>query len=401
VSINGVGLREAAALGLYTIVGVPPELAVLIPIVGFSVEMAISSVGGVFLLLRKPDYAPVIRVEQADREQILSAQIEHVPEGEWPKLGRGLSLGASAGVFAGLVVGLGEALAIVATGHGRAEPDVWAYAALSYGLVVGALGMLSGGALALSGRLMARRAVPEPEALGHMTASAAAFFGAVIAAFRVQRDVFHEELVWKSSMGILVLACTLAAAAVVYALFFFAMRALSSARSGARFVRPLSALGVLAVTCGLTAALARGRVDDTAPAPAQKAPSGAGNVLFVVVDTLRADHLASYGYSAGRTPHLDAFARDAVRFEHAYANASWTRPSFATLMTGRYASSHGVMSKAASLPDEALTIAEAFRAGGYTTQGVVTNYNVAPFFNFQQGFDTYHYLAPNFLFGAR
>jgi arylsulfatase A-like enzyme/uncharacterized membrane protein YbhN (UPF0104 family) len=400
VSINGVGLREAAALGLYTIVGVPPELAVLIPIVGFSVEMAISSLGGVVLLLRKADYAPVIRVEQAEREQINSELIEHVPEAEWPRVGRGLALGASAGVFAGLFVGLGEALAIVVTGHGRAEPDVWAYAALSYGLCVGLLGVISGGLLAFTGRLMARRAIAEPDALGHMTGSAAAFFGAVIGAFRVQRDVFHEELVWKSVSGLTVIVCVLGGAAVVYGLFFFGMRALSSSKGGARFAGPASAIGVLVLTCGLTAALARSHVDEVAAKPSAPAPSGAGNVLFVVVDTLRADHLTSYGYTAGKTPSLDAFARDAVRFEHAYANASWTRPSFATLMTGRYASSHGVMSKAASLPDEALTVAEAFRAGGYTTQGVVTNYNVAPFFNFQQGFDTYHYLAPNFLFGA-
>ena len=123
-------------------------------------------------------------------------------------------------------------------------------------------------------------------------------------------------------------------------------------------------------------------------------------MLFVVVDTLRADHLPVYGYSAGKTPRLDGFARDALRFEQAYANASWTRPSFASLLTGRYASSHGVMSKAASLPDEATTIAEAFGAAGYHTGGIVTNYNVAPFFNFDQGFDEYHYLAPHFLFGA-
>jgi arylsulfatase A-like enzyme len=58
------------------------------------------------------------------------------------------------------------------------------------------------------------------------------------------------------------------------------------------------------------------------------------------------------------------------------------------------------MSKSSSLPDEADTIAEVFARAGYATGGVVTNYNIAPFFNFQQGFDDYHYLAPNFLFGA-
>jgi arylsulfatase A-like enzyme len=122
--------------------------------------------------------------------------------------------------------------------------------------------------------------------------------------------------------------------------------------------------------------------------------------LFIVVDTLRADHLPGYGYQKGKTPHLEAFARDAVRFEQAFANASWTRPSFASMLTGRYASSHGVMSKEAALPDAAVTLAESFKQAGYVTGGVVTNFNVAPFFNFQQGFDEYVYITPDFLFGA-
>jgi arylsulfatase A-like enzyme/uncharacterized membrane protein YbhN (UPF0104 family) len=399
VSINGVGLREAAAVGLYTIVGVPAEVAVLIPIVGFSVEMVISSIGGVFLLLRKSDYAPVIRVDDAEREEFISAQIERVAEAEWPKLGRGLSLGANAGIFAGLFIGLGEAAAIVHAGNGRAEADVWAYGSVSYGLALALLGAATGLGLALSGRLMQRRAMSEPEALGHMAGAAAAFFTLVIGAFRVQRDVFHEELSWKSGQGALVLLAALVAAALVYALFFFVLRSLAKS-GGASVARPLFALFVLALTAGITGAWAQRSEAAPGSQASGTAAAGAGNVLYIVVDTVRADHLPLYGYGAGKTPHLDAFARDAVRFEHAYANASWTRPSFATLLTGRYASSHGVMSKSAGLPDEALTLAEAFRMGGYATMGVVTNYNVAPFFNFQQGFDAYRYLAPNFLFGA-
>jgi arylsulfatase A-like enzyme len=119
-----------------------------------------------------------------------------------------------------------------------------------------------------------------------------------------------------------------------------------------------------------------------------------------VVDTLRADHLPAYGYGAIQTPHLDAFAKDAIRFDQAFSNASWTRPSFASLMTGRYPSSHNTMQKSDSLPDGLVTLAEAMQQGGYTTLGVVTNYNVAPFFNFQQGFDEYRYLTPDFVLGA-
>jgi arylsulfatase A-like enzyme len=123
-------------------------------------------------------------------------------------------------------------------------------------------------------------------------------------------------------------------------------------------------------------------------------------VLFIVVDTLRADHLPAYGYRNVKTPHLDALAQDGIVFEHFFANASWTRPSFASILTGRYPSSHRTASKSASLPDEIVTLPEALQDAGYTTLGIATNYNVAPFFNFHQGFDSYHYLEPSFVLGA-
>jgi arylsulfatase A-like enzyme/uncharacterized membrane protein YbhN (UPF0104 family) len=408
ISINGVGLREAAAVGLYTIVGVPPELSVLIPIVGFSVEMAISALGGLVLLARREDYAPVILVEDEGREEAVRAQIERVPAADWPRVGRGFAVGLGAGLVAGLLVGLGEAWAIVVASHGQAESDVWFFGALTYGVICGVLGALGGGTLAFSGRLMQRRAVPEETAFAHLTGLFAAVFGFVIGLFRVQRDVYQEELVFKSVQGVLVLLSAFAAAVALYALLFYALRSLVARNPTRLVLRPLGSLGLAALAIGisLAASLFSGEraaafKDSRTEQPARVAAGGAsGNVLYIVVDTLRADHLPSYGYAAGVTPHIDAFARDAVRFEHAYANASWTRPSFATLLTGRYASSHGVMSKASSLPDAADTIGEVFSRAGYTTGGVVTNYNVAPFFNFQQGFEEYRYLAPDFLFGA-
>ncbi|HEX5661731.1 MAG TPA: sulfatase-like hydrolase/transferase [Polyangiales bacterium] len=400
ISINGVGLREAAAVGLYTIVGVPPELSVLIPIVGFSVEMAVSSLGGLILLARRADYAPVITVEDAGREDQVRAQIERVPEHEWPDLPSGIGIGLSAGLLSGLLVGLGESWAIAAASHGRADSDVWAFGVLSYALVLGGLGGLGGGVLAFSGRWMQRRKVPEAVAFAQLTATALALFGFVIGLFRVQRDVYQEELVLKSAEGLMVLGSALAGALVLWAVAYFTLRALATAYP--RAMSPVNYGGlVLAVAViALVAARLGGSQELTGQSTAKAPATTGGNVLYIVVDTLRADHLPGYGYSAIQTPALDAFAKDAVRFEHAYANASWTRPSFASLMTGRYASSHGVMSKSSGLPDEAETIAEVFSRAGYTTGGVVTNYNIAPFFNFQQGFDEYHYLAPNFLFGA-
>ena len=96
ITPNGVGLREMTAVGLYAAVGLPADQAVLIPIVGFSVDMAVSSIGGLLLLLRRADYAPAIRVEDAEREEVIQARIERAPPQDWPLIGRGAALGFSA-----------------------------------------------------------------------------------------------------------------------------------------------------------------------------------------------------------------------------------------------------------------------------------------------------------------
>jgi arylsulfatase A-like enzyme len=70
--------------------------------------------------------------------------------------------------------------------------------------------------------------------------------------------------------------------------------------------------------------------------------SGAPNVLVIVVDTLRADHVSSYGYSRPTTPNLDRIARQGVLFQNAISPSSWSLPSHVSLVTGRYLFEHGV-----------------------------------------------------------
>jgi len=402
ISINGVGLREAAAVGLYTIVGVPAALAVLVPIVGFTVEMAISSFGGLILLSRRAGYHPEIEVENPELEGELAKELEHV-EVELPRSGRGLVLGLSAGLLAGLVVGVSEGLVVIFSGSSAPDLGVLWYGAIAYGLLLGLGGAVGGLGLAFVGRLIHRQALPEPKAFGRLFASMTAVVALALGAFMVRRDIFHEELVWKSKEGLLVLLGCVAAAAVLYLLLSTVARFVASRRVGSFLLRawgvPVLALVVVAGLFGAAKAMPPevAAVDLSArPAP----PARAGNVLFIVVDTLRADHLPSYGYQDGHTPSLDAFAHDSIRFEHAFSNASWTRPSFASILTSRFPASHRVMSKADALPDELETMPEAFAAGGYRTTGFVTNYNIAPYFNFQQGFDQYDYLEPEFVLGA-
>src|SRR3989442_1376878 len=113
-----------------------------------------------------------------------------------------------------------------------------------------------------------------------------------------------------------------------------------------------------------------------------------------------ADHLSCYGSAAVKTPHIDALAADGLRWVNTFSQASWTRPSVATILTGLYPSSHGAIHKADRLPDRVDTLAEVLGRAGYHTVGFADNANVSQAFNFQQGFDEYRYLAPDFFFAA-
>ena len=124
------------------------------------------------------------------------------------------------------------------------------------------------------------------------------------------------------------------------------------------------------------------------------------NILLIMVDTLRADHLGSYGFPDPISPRMDDLAADGVVFERAYAAASWTRASTASLFTSMPPSGHTCDVKVAMLPDEVTTIAELLQDQGYITAGLPNNINVTRSFNFHQGFDFFEYQAPEYIAGA-
>ncbi|MBZ5704023.1 MAG: sulfatase [Acidobacteriia bacterium] len=66
------------------------------------------------------------------------------------------------------------------------------------------------------------------------------------------------------------------------------------------------------------------------------------NVLVIVVDTLRADHLSSFGYARPTSPNIDRMAQQGVLFENAFSTCSWSFPSHVSLLTGRYQFEHGI-----------------------------------------------------------
>ena len=120
------------------------------------------------------------------------------------------------------------------------------------------------------------------------------------------------------------------------------------------------------------------------------APAGP-NVVFITIDTLRADHLGCYGYDRPTSPFMDELARDGARFADPTAAAAWTKPATGTLLTGLYPSRHGALYHGSrlQLPRGERTLAEVFRQAGYVTAGFVSNPNIKRVFDFDVGFDEF------------
>ncbi len=113
------------------------------------------------------------------------------------------------------------------------------------------------------------------------------------------------------------------------------------------------------------------------------------NVVVVVIDSLRADHVGCYGYDRDTTPHLDELAAGASRFTRAHATAPWTTPSVGSMLTGRSPSELGVGDKAVALDPRAPTLAERMRQAGYRTGGVASHLLLTADLGFDQGFGWY------------
>lgn len=118
------------------------------------------------------------------------------------------------------------------------------------------------------------------------------------------------------------------------------------------------------------------------------------NVLFILVDTLRADRLGAYGYERDTSPELDRMADGGVRFSHHLAQSTWTKSSMASLWTGLYPTRTGITRFDHVIPDEAVLPAEVLKKAGFQTVGLYRNGWVAPTFGFDQGFDVYQRPGP-------
>jgi arylsulfatase A-like enzyme len=113
------------------------------------------------------------------------------------------------------------------------------------------------------------------------------------------------------------------------------------------------------------------------------------NVVLIVIDTLRADHLGVYGYSHPTSPFLDEQARRSIIFDRAMSQSNWTKTSIGSLFTSLYPHDHEAFRSKDSLSTELTTLAEVLRAHGYRTVALQTNPYLKEQFHFDQGFDEY------------
>jgi len=118
-----------------------------------------------------------------------------------------------------------------------------------------------------------------------------------------------------------------------------------------------------------------------------QAPRDRPNILVYMIDTLRADHTSVYGYARDTTPFLKRLGAHGLVFDDCIVQATWTKPSVASLMTSLYSFTHGIIHDYDTIPRGSATLAEQLRAAGYVTAGIVANPMAGRISSLQRGFD--------------
>lgn len=165
------------------------------------------------------------------------------------------------------------------------------------------------------------------------------------------------------------------------------VRRVAGARAGVRTAAALTL--VPAAVLGLGALRHPGAAASPASAAAA-ARSDAPPIIWVTIDTLRADHLSVYGYERKTTPNLEAFAKTATLYTGCGANAPSTWQSVPAMFTGMTPYRHGGVSETRRLPDRFTLVAEMLQERGYQTIGESANPWVSAHYGLAQGFEQFH-----------
>lgn len=116
------------------------------------------------------------------------------------------------------------------------------------------------------------------------------------------------------------------------------------------------------------------------------------NIILIIMDCARADHLASYGYHRRTMPYLDGLAAGGVLYEKALSSATWSLPAHWSIFTGLYLARHGVWNRHLALSPQYQTIGEFLKGSGYETAAFSNNPHIGIKNGFGRGFDTFEEL---------
>ena len=113
------------------------------------------------------------------------------------------------------------------------------------------------------------------------------------------------------------------------------------------------------------------------------------NVLLILADTLRADHLGCYGYHRQTSPNIDKFADECLLFEKAFSPSPWTKTTVGSILTSLYPHEHSAFRWADELSNVNLTLTEIFRNKNFKTFSIQASHIVTSRYGFHQGFQVY------------
>jgi len=114
------------------------------------------------------------------------------------------------------------------------------------------------------------------------------------------------------------------------------------------------------------------------------------NIILIVMDTVRQDHLACYEYTRNTTPNLNRLVETSRIYSNAYSTSCWTIPAHASLFTGLYPIAHQTTQEHWKMSGETTTLAEILRKNGYETYGIIGNSVIGKHTNLDQGFSQYY-----------
>jgi arylsulfatase A-like enzyme len=114
------------------------------------------------------------------------------------------------------------------------------------------------------------------------------------------------------------------------------------------------------------------------------------NIVLILLNAARADHLKAYGYQRNTTPNIDNLSKESAIFEQAIAQANWTLPSLASILTSRYVHNLGVWERGNRISEEELTLPEILKIYGYRTAAFVGGLDTMADYGLSQGFDCYY-----------